>query len=86
MAKGTYLPGNVYSFEQAAYTDIWQAQMSNRGWIYIPTACQANPATCQLHVNYHGCDQYYDLIGNQYISQIGMNEWAESNKVVIIYP
>ena len=86
MPKGTYLPGNMYSFEQATYADIWQAGMSNRGWIYIPTACQATPSTCQLHVNYHGCDQYYDLIGNQYISQIGMNEWAESNKVIIIYP
>ena len=86
VAKGTYLPGNMFSFEQAVYVDIWQAGMSNRGWIYIPTACQASPAGCQLHVNYHGCEQYYDLIGNQYVSQIGMNEWAESNKVIVMYP
>ena len=86
IAKGTFLPSNLYSFEQADYANIFQAGMSNRGWIYIPTVCKTTPASCTVHVNFHGCDQYYDLIGNTYVTEIGMNEWAESNSVVVIYP
>jgi hypothetical protein len=84
--KGVYNGSNMYSFEQANYANIWQAQLSTRGWIYIASRCLAAPNTCLVHVNFHGCGQSYDYIGNQYIKYTGFNEWAETNNLIILYP
>ena len=86
VAKVSYLPSNLFEFAQATYANIWQAGLSTRGWIYVPTACQSNPGVCKLHVVFHGCRQYYDLIGNKFITEIGMNDWAETNSIIILYP
>jgi hypothetical protein len=76
---------NLKSFDQSHYGDVWQAGLSNRGWIYLPTYCVTNKG-CQVIVMYHGCHQNYDIIGDIFIKQTGINEWAESNNIVVIYP
>ena len=85
-AKTNYIPANLFQFPQAKFGNIWQAGLSTRGWIYIPTGCQSNPGSCKLHVNFHGCSQYYDLIGTTFIVEIGINDWAESNNIIVISP
>jgi hypothetical protein len=75
---------NLKAFSQTNYTDVWQAGLSNTGWIYIPQACINNP--CNLHFAFHGCLMYYDNIGKQFIQLSGLNEWAEANSIIIIYP
>ena len=84
--RGTQIPGNLVSFDQANYVDIWQAGMSTRGWTYLPQYCITN--VCPVHLNFHGCSQYYDnpFMGKSWITQTGLNEWAETNDIIIIYP
>ena len=85
-ARGTQIPANLVSFDQANYADIWQAGMSTRGWVYLPQFCKTN--VCPVHLNFHGCTQYYDnpFMGNSWVTQTGLNEWAETNDIIIIYP
>ena len=82
--KGAQIPSNLLSFNQANYTDVWKAGLSSRGWIYLPRYCVNNK--CSVHLAFHGCHQYYDLIGDPFIKETGLNEWAETNDIIIIYP
>lgn len=34
----------------------------------------------------HGCLQTQGDIQNQFATKIGMNEWAESNNIIVLYP
>jgi len=50
--------------------------MAGTGYAYIPTNCN-NTRSCKLHVALHGCLQYSDLIGQDFVLKSGYNEWAE---------
>jgi hypothetical protein len=80
--KTTAEPSNLKTFSQLPYTN--GAGMASQGYIYVPTACQNGD--CKLHVNFHGCEQNYFDIGTQYVVNTGLNEWAEANSIVILYP
>lgn len=82
--KTSQIPSNLLEFDQSDYTDVWLAGLSTRGWIYIPTNCQVSK--CSVHFSFHGCMMYYDLISDAFIKESGLNEWAESNNIIIIYP
>lgn len=85
-AKVQFNNSNLFPFDQAAYADVWQAGMSNRGWVYAPYTCRQNPILCQLHVVFHGCEQDYAVIGDTFVREAGYGEWAESNNIVILFP
>ena len=55
------------------------------GFIYVPTGCQRG-VKCRLHVNFHGCLQTTELITDVYPTFNGLNEWAESNNIIVLYP
>jgi poly(3-hydroxybutyrate) depolymerase len=59
--------------------------LNDVGYVYVPTACK-NGAECALHVNFHGCQQTLADIGMQYVQHVGLNEWAESNNIIVVYP
>jgi hypothetical protein len=59
--------------------------LNSFGFVYVPTAC-ANGTLCALHINFHGCQQTTADILNDYPSHVGLNEWAESNNIIILYP
>jgi poly(3-hydroxybutyrate) depolymerase len=42
--------------------------------------------TCHVHINFHGCLQNAATVGLDYIQQNTLNEWADSNNIVILYP
>lgn len=83
--RGTAVSANLKSFSQTPYITDTKASIDDTGYIYVPTACQ-NGATCHLHVSLHGCLQNIALIGNQFAADIGLNEWAEANNIVVLYP
>jgi len=85
-AKVQFNNSNLFSFDQAAYADVWQAGLSNRGWVYAPYACRQRPISCRLHVVFHGCEQDYAIIGKTFMTEAGYGEWAESNNIVILFP
>ena len=41
---------------------------------------------CRLHVALHGCEMAPSKIGTQFVANSGLNEWADANGIVILYP
>ena len=56
--------------------------------MYRRIASMRRPATeaCHLHVAFHGCQQYTDLIEDDFYWDGGYNAWAEANRIVVLYP
>ena len=79
-------PGNLVSFDQRPFIggapiDI---SMADEGFAYVPAACRAGG--CRVHVAFHGCRQGVDALGRRFAEGAGYNAWAESNRLVILYP
>jgi poly(3-hydroxybutyrate) depolymerase len=57
------------------------------GYVYVPRACEAGAVQiCRLAVVLHGCLQSAERLGSQFYTKIGVNEWADSNRIVVLYP
>jgi poly(3-hydroxybutyrate) depolymerase len=84
-ASGTLPAGNFVQFDQSAF--VSGHGMATSGWAYVPQSCQAGATTpCRLHVALHGCLQNESDIGQQYVQSAGYNRWAETNRIVVLYP
>jgi hypothetical protein len=59
--------------------------MGPTGYAYVPEACETG-ARCKLHVALHGCLQSAARIGEAFVRHAGYNRWAESNRIVVLYP
>jgi hypothetical protein len=55
------------------------------GFAYVPKSC-SDAADCRAHVVFHGCDQQRSQIGDQFVKESGFAEWADSNRLVILFP
>jgi len=88
--KGAYNASNLKTFSQATFgADSWTNSLDSTGYYYVPTACGPNAlpsVKCHVHVNFHGCQQNKATIGDQYVSHTGLNEWAETNNIIVVYP
>jgi poly(3-hydroxybutyrate) depolymerase len=82
--------GRIVAFDQkefvaggaTAANGLWDT-----GYLYVPKACEAGAApACKLAVVLHGCLQSAEVLGTEFYTKIGMNEWADSNGIVILYP
>lgn len=61
--------------------------MAAVGYLYLPPACEASAgAGCRLHVVFHGCLQDPNHIGSTFINHAGYNGWADTNRLMILYP
>ena len=61
--------------------------MAESGYLYVPPACDnAGNNGCRLHVAFHGCLQDLEEIGTTFVERAGYNAWADSNKLMILYP
>jgi poly(3-hydroxybutyrate) depolymerase len=82
--------GRIVAFDQAEFVPENAAQangMSDTGYLYVPKACEAGAARrCRLHVALHGCLQSAELLGDEFYTKIGINEWAETNGIMVVYP
>jgi poly(3-hydroxybutyrate) depolymerase len=52
---------------------------------YIPEACAAKSG-CRLHIALHGCEQNRDQVGMTFIEGSGFARWADTNRLVILFP
>ena len=88
-AKNTgALGGSFIEFDQKEFLDDKNASahsLADSGWMYVPANCAANKS-CKVHVAYHGCQQYYAKIGNKFVNKAGINEWADTNNIIVVYP
>ena len=60
--------------------------MGDSGYVYVPNSCAARNAKCKLHVAFHGCNQDMETVGDAFVRHSGLNEWADTNNLVILYP
>lgn len=61
------------------------AGMAEEGLVYVPASC-AGGARCGIHVVLHGCSQGVEYVGDAFARGAGYNEWAESNRLIVLYP
>ena len=86
--KAEVLSGRFIDFDQRAFAPGGAAEVNGldtTGTLYVPAACAAGEA-CALHVVLHGCQQTREVLGDAFYTSIGMNEWADSNRIVVLYP
>jgi len=43
-------------------------------------------AGCPVHICFHGCDQNAGAVGTQFVVNTGLNQYAETNNFVVLYP
>ena len=83
--------GRIVPFDQTEFVPGKAAKangMSDTGYIYIPKECEAGAAQpCRLHVALHGCKQSAEVLREPlFYTKIGLNEWADTNKIIVLYP
>lgn len=82
------LSGTFMAVDQNEFLDDRNAalhDMDNNAWVYVPASC-ARGESCRVHVAYHGCSQSYSKIGDQFIRLANLNEWADTNRILVLYP
>ena len=53
----------------------------------MPKSCQPGAAQpCRLQVVLHGCQQSAETLGETFYTHIGVNEWADANNIIVLYP
>jgi len=50
----------------------------------VPKACESGH--CRVHVAFHGCRQNAQAIGERFAREAGYNRWADTNRLIILYP
>lgn len=63
-----------------------QISMGETGYVYVPKSCQTGKQSCRLHIAFHGCMQSATTLGTDFVTQAGVNEWADANNIVVLYP
>ncbi|CAF4499019.1 unnamed protein product [Rotaria sp. Silwood2] len=80
------LNGKFIEFNQREFLMNSSAYgMRDTAWIYVPKNC-SDGVTCKLYITYHGCQQSHEKIGDKYIKNTGYNRWADTNKIIVLYP
>jgi poly(3-hydroxybutyrate) depolymerase len=86
--NGAALGGRVITFRQRDFTVPREPagdSMDEQGYAYVPAACEARQP-CRVHVALHGCRQSLRDIGDAFIRHAGYNEWADTNRIIVLYP
>lgn len=82
----TVNPINLTTFDQRDFSTLTNF-LYDEGYVYIPSGCrqEKNPS-CRLHIAFHGCVQGPEYSQDLFPKTAGINEWAEANKIVVLYP
>lgn len=83
--KAKTAAGQLFELDQQALAGPTASTLGKTGFVYIPQTC-ASGASCRLHISFHGCKQYAAAVGDAYARGTGLNEWADTNQIVVLYP
>jgi poly(3-hydroxybutyrate) depolymerase len=87
--KATQLSGHIVEFDQHQFVgdgDMKSNGLWDTGYLYVPAACEAASGHCRLHVVLHGCRQSAQKLHDTFYRHIGVNEWADTNDIIVLYP
>ncbi len=59
--------------------------MDSTGWVFVPQSC-ASGGTCRVMLVLHGCLQYQGIVNQALVQKSGVNEWADTNDLIVLYP
>lgn len=79
------LSGTLSAFDQIEFGASPVVSMSSTGSVFVPKAC-ARGETCGLVLALHGCLQEAARIGRLWVEEAGIDQWADNNKLVVVYP
>ena len=78
--------GAIVTVPQGAFiADPGAASLDDLAYAYVPQSCSSGD-TCKLHIAFHGCLQGASLVGDAFYAHAGLNEWADTNHIVVLYP
>jgi poly(3-hydroxybutyrate) depolymerase len=77
--------GQLLSFDQRAFA-AQDTGLSDTAFLYVPTSCSSTGARCKVHVALHGCLQSAESVGDRFVKEAGYNRWADSNRMLVLYP
>jgi poly(3-hydroxybutyrate) depolymerase len=83
------LTGAVIPFDQnefAPNSDAAAIDMDTTGYAFVPQQCASGKKPRGLILALHGCNQYYGAVGSAFIDDAGINQWADTNNIVVLYP
>ncbi|MDO8608196.1 MAG: polyhydroxybutyrate depolymerase [Phaeospirillum sp.] len=77
---------SLQSFDQRPFVagKAVDSSLADEGYVYVPKACLEGG--CRVHVVFHGCRQGAAEIGRRFVDGAGYNAWAESNRLIVLYP
>ena len=88
--RGKLEKSHLQRFDQSQYLPpailLDEISFGPDGYVYLPSNCRDNSTLCKLHVAFHGCEQDLATIGTDFVTYNGINEYAEANDIVILYP
>lgn len=79
------LSGTIAAFDQTEFGASPSLSMSATGSVFVPRAC-AQGSSCGLVLALRGCHQEVSEVGDRWVRQAGINEWADTNRLVVVYP
>ncbi|MEW2384818.1 PHB depolymerase family esterase [Micromonospora sp. NPDC047707] len=82
------LGGTLVRFGQNTYAvNGWAngLSMDSSGFVYVPASCAAGQS-CRLLVALHGCLQGYGRVGTAFVDRANLNQYADTNRLVVLYP
>ena len=81
-------PAKPVAFDQRPFFPAGaKTGMADTGYVFVPESCAApDSAGCGLHVALHGCEQTIADIGMAFVENAGYNRWAETNRMIVLYP
>ena len=77
--------GRILPFDQRAYA-AKATSMAGTGYLYVPPSCSQAGANCRIHIALHGCVQSAESVGDKFYTETGYNRWADSNRMLVLYP
>lgn len=77
--------GQLLEIDQYGLAAKAKGQLGKTGYLYVPQSCSQGQQ-CRLHVSFHGCKQYAGAVGDAYARLTGLNEYADSNQLAVLYP
>lgn len=85
-AASSAATGTIVTIPQGNFiADPASHSLDTNAYAYVPTSC-ASGDTCRVHVVFHGCEMGESVIGSVFYLHAGYNEWADTNRIVVLYP
>jgi poly(3-hydroxybutyrate) depolymerase len=78
------LTGSLINFSQTPYGG-GANDLDTNGYLFVPASCAAG-STCALVVALDGCVQEQSAIGTKFVTEAGIDQWADTNNIIVMYP